>query len=398
MTVKSNLDAFQSTHAKLIENARAGDRDNLLALIDATNTLINSAMTLTNNILVVLDKSVSSGDSAATIAGGQANFSSYRATLTASLSSLHSEQTEVQGIDSTSLAAFQAETEIARKDQILSAAQTDLQKAQNSLTQLNQDLTQKTKEYDTNIANLRGQLTTNTLRLKDLLDGPDATEFSLAKNTIDQANIALDKLIKKRSDYEIRANFDGIVRAIDFTVGDVVSANTLNTNTTVTGNSITVENPNMYRVNVLLDQLDVVKIHTNTQAFITYDAYPDKKFTATVTSINTTPIDNQGVISYEAHIDFVQNDVTLYDTMSANVEIVLSEKPHALVIPALALITENNQTVVQMALPDGTYEKRPVVAGFTNGSETEILSGVQEGDTILNREFKLIEKVEGFRF
>jgi len=72
--------------------------------------------------------------------------------------------------------------------------------------------------------------------------------------------------------------------------------------------------------------------------------------------------------------------------MTANAEIMLEEHPHTLTIPEGAVIYKKDRsTAVEIPDPEQKTGKRriPVTLGISNGSRTEILKGVSEGQQVV---------------
>jgi hypothetical protein len=68
--------------------------------------------------------------------------------------------------------------------------------------------------------------------------------------------------------------------------------------------------------------------------------------------------------------------------MTTNVTIYKEEKKGVLMIPRAAVIKEENSRFVFVKQTDGTFKKRAIKTGVQNGSEMEVVSGLNEGDTI----------------
>ena len=68
--------------------------------------------------------------------------------------------------------------------------------------------------------------------------------------------------------------------------------------------------------------------------------------------------------------------------MSVSATIITFSKTDALLVPSSAIITVNNEAVVR-TLKNNQLVNIPVVTGSTNGTQTEIVSGVNEGDSIV---------------
>jgi RND family efflux transporter MFP subunit len=65
------------------------------------------------------------------------------------------------------------------------------------------------------------------------------------------------------------------------------------------------------------------------------------------------------------------------------VAIVAEERPSALIVPAAAVVRDEDETAVFVVGLDGKAHRRPVVAGLTSGDETQIVSGLREGEKVV---------------
>jgi multidrug efflux pump subunit AcrA (membrane-fusion protein) len=125
----------------------------------------------------------------------------------------------------------------------------------------------------------------------------------------------------------------------------------------------------------------------NQKAAISLDALPNVRYDGIVTAISVTPIVKQintGVVAYEVKISFVGNPPAEAKAgMTANVDIVTGEKKDVLLVPNKSIKRNaQGQTVVNVVVNQKT-EERPVKLGLTDGSQTEVISGLQAGDTIV---------------
>jgi len=71
----------------------------------------------------------------------------------------------------------------------------------------------------------------------------------------------------------------------------------------------------------------------------------------------------------------------LRDGLSATVNIVIQEREDVLMVPSRAITRQGQTTTVQKVVGTGT-EQTPVQTGITDGTNTEIISGLNEGDQV----------------
>lgn len=135
-------------------------------------------------------------------------------------------------------------------------------------------------------------------------------------------------------------------------------------------------------ITVNLTEIDVTKVKIGDKATITIDALPDKTYTAVVTSINTVGSVSSGVTSYPAVLVLDTTSPEIYSNMSAQANIITQTKTDILLIPTSAVQTQNGESTVRV-MKDGKEQRVAVVTGLSSGTQTEVVSGLSEGDTVI---------------
>lgn len=200
-------------------------------------------------------------------------------------------------------------------------------------------------------------------------------QIKLKENDIGQKAASLTKLTKTLDDYRIVAPFDGIVRRVDYQVGDNLLADTTE------AKYIVLENPAYLLITIPLDQVDVVKVRREMPAHITLDALPGQQFEGAIFEINPTPVEQSGVVSYDVDVKLpTPEHLTILSGMTATVTVETAKKENALTVPNLAIRRNGEISTVQK----GNGETATVSTGMTDGRFTEILSGLSEGDSVLS--------------
>ena len=133
-----------------------------------------------------------------------------------------------------------------------------------------------------------------------------------------------------------------------------------------------------YQATLSLTEVDVTKIKSGQKVTITMDAFPDNTLTGTVLAVNTSGSVNSNVTSYSVSVLLDNTDLDIYTNMAVSATIIISAKDDVIMIPSLAI--KNN--IVQIL-----QNKQPVSVtvevGSTNDTQTEIISGVKEGDVVI---------------
>ncbi len=69
--------------------------------------------------------------------------------------------------------------------------------------------------------------------------------------------------------------------------------------------------------------------------------------------------------------------------MNASLTVIVGQAQGVLTVPAQAIQTEGFQSVVEVLKDDGATEKVTVQTGVTDGTNTEITEGLEEGQTVI---------------
>lgn len=197
-----------------------------------------------------------------------------------------------------------------------------------------------------------------------------------------QASLNSAALTLSQTSSIITAPAAGIVKGLTIAPGSVVtlSSTSSTTSTSQVLGSINQQGPTQAQVN--LSELDSVNVSEGQKVTLTLDAFPDKTFTGKVTSINTNGVVSSGVTTYPAVISFDNSLDRIYPNMGVNAKIIIKVKDNVLLVPSSAVQTTNGQTTIK-ELKNGNLVNIPVELGDTSDTQTEITSGVNEGDSVV---------------
>jgi HlyD family secretion protein len=166
--------------------------------------------------------------------------------------------------------------------------------------------------------------------------------------------------------------------------GSVISGSTSNSSNSVSSQQLgSIKRPdeNTQAV-VALSELDAGKVSPDQKVTITMDAYPDKTFTGKVLVVNTNGSVSSGVTTYPATIQFDTATGNIYPNMAVTTKIITQIKNDVLMAPSTAIQSTNGTTTLR-TLKNGVLTNVPVEVGVSNDTQTEIVSGANEGDTVV---------------
>jgi len=133
---------------------------------------------------------------------------------------------------------------------------------------------------------------------------------------------------------------------------------------------------------VNVDETDIAQVQMGQRVVVTVDAFPGQKFTGKVTKIAPQAVVTQNVTTIPVTVEVDHPDKRLKPAMNATCEFIVSEKDNVVTVPSSAVKETRRGTFVTV-LKDGKQEKRPVKTGITGPDQTEIIEGVQEGETVI---------------
>jgi multidrug efflux pump subunit AcrA (membrane-fusion protein) len=175
----------------------------------------------------------------------------------------------------------------------------------------------------------------------------------------------------------LRSPIRGTVSAVNLAVGDQAGAQ-------ADAAAVAVISTRSFEVDASVGAADAAKLKKGMQAEITPTG-SDATVYGTVTSIGAiATADSSGAATFPVTIDVTGRPSGLYAGSSADVVITTKKVPDVLTVATPALHTENGETWVWLvdATADGGRRKVTITTGTTYGMNTEVKSGLKEGDQV----------------
>lgn len=226
-------------------------------------------------------------------------------------------------------------------------------------------------------------------------------DYENAQNNLDSAKANVEQIQAEIKQSEIEVNtaatnlnytkitspIDGTVISIPVSVGQTVNANQ------TTPTIIQVADLDTMLIKPEISEGDITKIKPGMKVQFTTLAEPDEIYQAEIASVDpalTTLTDNEysesvsdtNAIYYYANVLVPNPEHKLQIGMTTQNTIITAQKQHVLVVPTLAIRTRNGQNSVQILDGDKVVEK-VVQIGLHDDINTEILSGLNEGDNVI---------------
>lgn len=316
-------------------------------------SVVTQASGIVNNIYVKSGDTVSQGDKIADVtldtAGQQRQAQSYSSLLSAQ-NSLNSAQAKINSLQS---ALFKANQTFMNDKGVINPVTDDPKYIQEKA-----DWLQAEADYK----NQSGVIAQSTANLNNA-----SLTYQLTSGTI-------------------IASTTGVISDLMITQGmQIGSSNTTAGSSTNTSNQTiaSIKTGNSTTVSVNIAEVDASKVAVGQKATITFDAIANKTFTGKVMGINTSGAVSSGVVTYPAviQLDDTSNSDIL-PNMSATASIISKVKDNVLLVPSSAVQTLGAQSTVKV-MKNGQIATVTVQAGDSSDSQTEITSGISEGDIVV---------------
>lgn len=279
-------------------------------------------------------------------------------------------------------------TIIQQKQSAVATAQAALDQALEDLAAMQPDSTE-IQQKQSQVATARANLAQAEDDLSYIEAGYD---IELLQIKVDNAQVALDDALEQVEAATIIAPFDGMVAAVNVSVGDEVTA---------TKEIIHLVNTGVVEVDAAVDEYDVATVEVGQMAMITTDAVPDARLRGQVTAISPISTSQSGVVSYGLAIA-VQGAgrAKVKEGMNVTITIISTQAENVLLVSSNAIQRTLEGNVVQVVIGEGQIEQKIVEVGISNGQQTEIISGLMEGEQVLVQQSgssDLLDLIEQFR-
>jgi len=214
--------------------------------------------------------------------------------------------------------------------------------------------------------------------------GVDNAKLKQAHAQVLQSQASLKQLEEQLGYTTIVAPMDGVILSRDVEIGDAVSS------ILVLGSTATLVmtegDINQVYVQGKVDEADIAHVYMAQPARIKVESFRDRFFTGKVTKIAPLGVEKDNVTTFEVRVSIDNPGGELKANMTANAEILLDEHKGVLTVPENA-VSYDNQKNATVQIPDAKqkdgYRIVPVKVGLSNGSVTEIVSGLKEGQQVV---------------
>ena len=270
------------------------------------------------------------------------------------IASLNSEKTYIDAQLSTIITdSKNIEVQKATNDNLIAAAQTQVDSAESSL-----------------------EVAVKELALEQA--GYTQQQIDMQKSQVEEAKANLTYAQNQLAKTILTAPFGGTITKQDAKKGEIVSPGV---------SIITLLSANKLNIEANIPEVDIVKIKIGDKANITFDAYGnDLIFPGKVIKIDPAEIMIEGVPTYKVTFEFDNLGKNVKPGMTANIDVITVKKSAVIAVPQRSVITKGGKEFVRVLSQNKTIEEREVKTGITgNEGEIEIVEGLKPGDKVVTR-------------
>jgi len=211
--------------------------------------------------------------------------------------------------------------------------------------------------------------------LKELQSGPATDTIKRAELSLDQAVLRQEEARADLEAAELRAPIDGTVVEVAAIPGEDVGESPF----------ITLADLEEPVVQFWVEESDMRGVAVGNRVEIVFEAWPDDTYTGEVVGVDPALVTVDGTLAVQAwaSIDLAGRQASLLGGMNAEVEVISAEARDVLLVPVQALRElGESQYAVFVVQADGELVLRSVEVGLQDFANAEIISGLEEGETV----------------
>lgn len=212
-------------------------------------------------------------------------------------------------------------------------------------------------------------ITNNEINNSALRDADNA--IKLAEIEVNKVNSDIEELRKLKETPILYAKNDGVILSVGYAT---------NAETALDKPIVTIGNSKKILAKVSVGENDIIKIKQGQDVSLEISAFQDEKFTGKVKEVKLKP-NQQGTANvYEVIVEVDSNKNQLVDGMTLNANFILKGVKDVVMISNKAIIVKDGKQVAQIKNEDGTLKDIEIETGFSDGKNSEVISGLMPGD------------------
>lgn len=235
------------------------------------------------------------------------------------------------------------------------------------------------------LSTAQANLAEATRQVESLQSGSRFEDVAQAEAQLAQAIAGIRVIEVQIEDTIIRAPFAGIITQKYANAGAFVTPTTTASATNSSTSTSIVAIANGLEIIAKVPEVDISQIKIGQEVEIIADAFPSEVFKGKVRLIAPEAIIEQNVTSFQVRVTLESGRDKLQSGMNTDLRFIGQKIDNALVVPTVAIVTQEGKTGLLIADEKGKPKFRPVTIGTTVENQTQILSGAKVGDRVFVR-------------
>lgn len=255
------------------------------------------------------------------------------------------------------------------------------QNAQSSINELQQQLEQQQKTGGSEVEQLQAEVAEARSALEQRQQTAE-DEVEQLEASIESSGASFKQSEIKYADTIVKAPFDGIVTQRYAVEGSFVAPSTSGSSTASASATSIVALAQGLEVVAKVTELDIGQLEPGQKVEIVADAYPDQEFLGEVKRIAPEAVVEDNVTSFEVRVKLLTGEDKLRSKMNVDATFIGEELRDSLVVPTVAIVTQNGETGVMVLNAEEQPEFKSVKIGLTLGEQTQVLSGIKPAERV----------------
>ena len=203
-----------------------------------------------------------------------------------------------------------------------------------------------------------------------------------------ERKLELELRRKDLEDTVLKAPFSGMVSKVYVEKGEIVAGEAVSGSKAI----LRLIDTSRLFAEVAADEVDIAQVQLGQKAEVTIDAYPDEIFPGNVVYVAPETTTSQGLVVVEVKVELEKADPRLKPGFTASADIIVGEAKNVLFLPVEA-VSETERGNFVVVSKDHSPASREVTLGISDGTNVEIKTGLEEGETVFSSGLeKLIEQ------
>lgn len=215
----------------------------------------------------------------------------------------------------------------------------------------------------------------NAEEIYDVEISQSSYELENAKKDYEEAKQKLEEFDSMIQEDEIVSQYAGILTEVGVSAGSYLEQD---------DTIVTLNDYGEAVIQVTVDEEDMDSAELGSEVNISILAYSDDVLKGKVTEIGDAEINsNTNTTTYSVTVTVTGDASGLYEGMSADVTFITEESAEVIYISNRAIISQGERSYVKIKDEKGNIAKKEITTGFTDGVNTEVKEGLEEGDIVL---------------